>query len=421
MGGADRDQDPTVNAREWWNALTLTQRVVISFIGAVVALNVALMGVRSAIGGGNPGGPVSSSLSTGGSGLEAFADLARQSGHDVVRLTEAVGQDDLPGGSTVVVADPREMDEAQARAILEAAGRGGRLVLAGPATAPLLAAVAGPELSVEQVGPQNPLAVSVEDAVEGDVGGSVTGRARSMAGDGGTRWQGLEGHRVHVADDDGRPVLVSIPLGRGEVVALADADPLHNRNLAKADNAALALGLAGEPGGVLVFVESVHGFAASGTGAVPAHWRWVAAGLAGAFVVGLWWAGVRFGPPEPDRRALRPPRLDHVRAVAADLDRVAPHPAETVAPLMLANRRHLTEALGIPPDASDTVVAASAEAAGIDPATIATVVEAPADLHTALAVGELAVANRRARTGLDPRRDRQAGTVTRPQPWEASR
>ncbi|MBK6857213.1 MAG: hypothetical protein IPG97_11875 [Microthrixaceae bacterium] len=88
---------------------------------------------------------------------------------------------------------------------------------------------------------------------------------------------------------------------------------------------------------------------------------------------------------------------------------------------MLANRRHLTEALGIPPDASDTVVAASAEAAGIDPATIATVVEAPADLHTALAVGELAVANRRARTGLDPRRDRQAGTVTRPQPWEASR
>ena len=138
----------------WWGDLSRTQRVVVSVLGAVVAFNVGLVGLRSAIGGGNPGGPVSSSFSTGAGGLEAFADLADLSGHPVVRLTEPATPGDLPAGSTVVVADPGTMGEEEARAILQATAAGGRLVLAGSASAPLLQAALGDAVGVDVVDPE---------------------------------------------------------------------------------------------------------------------------------------------------------------------------------------------------------------------------------------------------------------------------
>jgi hypothetical protein len=373
----------------WWGDLSRTQRVVVSVLGAVVAFNVGLVGLRSAIGGGNPGGPVSSSFSTGAGGLEAFADLADLSGHPVVRLTEPATPGDLPAGSTVVVADPGTMGEEEARAILQATAAGGRLVLAGSASAPLLQAALGDAVGVDVVDPEASLAVVDGGLGEGGFGEgrSVTGTARSIAGDGGTRWTTRRQVGVHVADASGRPVVVSAPLGQGEVVALADADPLQNEHLARADNAALALGLAGADGQTLVFVESVHGFSAGGVDAAPSAWRWAAAGLALAFVAGLWWAGARFGPAEPQSRALRPPRVDHVRAVAADLDRVSRTPADLVEPLARANRRHLAERLGVASDATEAVFQAAARDTGVDPALVASVVHDPTDHAAALAVG----------------------------------
>lgn len=388
------DPDPRSGLARWWDGLSRTQRVVAVVIGAVVALNVGLVGLRSAIGGGDPGGPVSSSLSTGAGGMEAFADLADRFGHPVVRLTEPARPGDLPAGATIVLADPGSLDEAEARVLLEATAAGGRLVLAGPATTPLLQAALGASVESVQVDAEASLVV-VDDGSPDPA--AVTGSARTVAGDAGDRWEVDRAVRVHVVDGADRPVVVSAPVGAGEVVGLADADPLHNRNLAEADNAALALGLAGGGGRPLVFVESVHGFGERGVDAAPAAWRWAAAGLALAFVAGLWWAGNRFGPPEPDARSLRPPRVDHVRAVAADLDRVSRTPVELVAPLLGDNRLHLADRLGVPLDASEAVFQAAASDAGLAPDLVASILHDPADEAAALVVGALA-AQRRAAT-----------------------
>jgi hypothetical protein len=385
--------DPRPGLARWWGGLSRTQRVVAAVVGAVVALNVGLVGLRSAIGGGDPGGPVSSSLSTGAGGMEAFADLVDRFGHPVVRLTEPAQPGDVPAGATIVLADPGSLGEAEARVLLEATAAGGRLVLAGPATAPLLQAALGAPVGSVQVEPEDALVVVGDRSPDP---AAVTGSARTVAGDAGGRWEVDRSVRVHVVDGAERPVVLSAPVGTGEVVALADAALLHNRNLAEADNAALALGLAGGADRTVVFVESVHGFGERGVDAAPAAWRWAAAGLALAFVAGLWWAGSRFGPPEPAARSLRPPRVDHVRAVAADLDRVGRTPAELVAPLLRDNRLHLADRLGVAPDASEAVFQAAARDAGLAPDLVASVLHDPADDAAALAVGALAAQRRQA-------------------------
>lgn len=149
------------------------------------------------------------------------------------------------------------------------------------------------------------------------------GAARELAGD---RGGGLlaTGPLVPVAGAGTRPTVLVGAVGEGRVVALADAGPLQNVSLGQADNAAFALAAAGDRDRPVVFVESVHGYGASGLDAVPAAWKWAAAGLVVALLAGLWAAGTRFGPAEPGARALRPPRRDHVEAVAAGLDLTEP-------------------------------------------------------------------------------------------------
>ncbi|MEO6987648.1 MAG: hypothetical protein ABI239_03280, partial [Aquihabitans sp.] len=129
---------------------------------------------------------------------------------------------------------------------------------------------------------------------------------------------------------------------------------------------------------------------------------WAALGLAIALVAGLWAAGTRFGPPEPFERELRPPRRDHVNAVAAGLDAVTRHPADAVAPLADALRESLTERLRIPAHASPAVFHAAARDAGLDPAAIDALLHPPADLHAALALGAEVARGQRAARGISP-------------------
>jgi len=418
-GPASPASPPESPFRRWWSGLGRGQRLVAVVVAAVVALNVSMMGVEYAVGGGDPGGPVSSSLSTGADGMEAFADLVESFGHPVRSLTETVDPEDLPAGATVVVADPEQMSEAEAMAIIETASRGGRLVLAGPGTAPLLEAASGAGLEPSRREPQELLSVSPD----ADGVAMVAGSARELAGDTGWRWhpaseaaQGAGGGgapvRVHAVDGDDRAVLVSAPLGSGEVVALAESAVLQNQNLARADNAALALALAGGEGRTVVFVESVHGFDGKGMAAVPAAWRWTAAGLALAFLLGLWWTGSRFGPPEPEGVTQRPARMDHVRAVAAGVERAGADLTEVVEPLQRAGRRRLTETLNLAPDSSPVVIASAARHVGVAPEVVDLMVDPPADLAAALAVGEVAARQRQVTMGtptpipspdLDPR------------------
>lgn len=305
-----------------WRRLGRGQRAVTAVVAVVLAVNVVLAALGSLLGG-DPGGPVSSSFSTGGDGLEAYADLLREAGHPVTRLRDAPSSSDLAGAGTVVVADPTELTAADARALARFTADGGTLVLAGSRTSPLLARLTGQPVRWSTIsGSAERLAVWVPSP--------ETGGADGLAGDDGSRWAD-PGGLLPLVGAGGQPAVVTGAVGEGRVVALASASPLHNANLARADNARFGLGLAGPADSRVVFVESVHGFATSGFDAVPASWKWTALGLGLAAVVGLWAAGTRFGPPEPDRRALRPPRLDHVVALAADLDRVSPPPADPAA------------------------------------------------------------------------------------------
>ena len=385
----------------WWAGLTRGQRVFVAVLGFVLGLNVALVGLRSAVGG-SPGGPVSSSFSTGGGGLEAFADLARVSGHEVTRLKETPEAGSLPVEATVVLADPRRVSQADVDALERFVRGGGRLVVAGEATAPLVGAASTTGVAWELVEPVE--VIEVVDAPPVSGGGAAgdpepaLGAVRWVTGDAGGRWANAADSTVLLSDADGRALIVALPVGSGTLVAVADADLLHNRNLALEDNAALGLELIGGDGRPVVFFESVHGFGATGIDALPSSWKWTGAGLVLALAVGLWWAAGRFGPPEPFERELRPARLEHVRAVAANLDRVSVHPAELVGPLVEANRVELADRLGVDVDSSPSVWQRAAETGGMDPDVVVTGTSTPSTIDEALYVGALAAHHRRIST-----------------------
>lgn len=388
MTVSTRDASPAVGRGRlvpWWEGLGRGQRVLVAALVAVVVANAALAGTRSLLGG-EPGGPASSSFSTGADGLEAYADLLRADGRGVVRLRERVGPDDVDPGATIVVTDPGGLDPTEARALVDVVADGGRLVVAGPGAAPLVRATTGT--------PLEPVTADAADRLSVWVPGGPVGAARELAGDRGGRWRAA-GPLVPVAGADDQPAIVAGAAGRGTVVALADAALLHNAVLADADNAALGLALVGARDRRIVFVESVHGHSAAGLDAVPPGWKWAGAGLVAALVVALWSAGTRFGPPEPQRRALRPPRRDHVEAVAAGLDRAGAGPADAAGPLAATEWADLVARLGLRADASPAVVAAALERVGEDPLVVDELTTPPADLDAALAVGRRAAHRRR--------------------------
>lgn len=307
--------------REWWGSLGRAQRVVGSVVAVIVAVNVVLAALGDVVPK-SPSGPASSSFATAPDGLAAYADLLERSGHDVTRLGRRIGPADLPPGATAVIADPQELTESEGAALGRFLADGGRLVVAGTNTELLVEVYTGIPVAVGSVDEESDVQVWVPSPYTGD--------ASTVVGSGTDRWTGI-GPMLPLAGADGRPTLVTTAVGEGRLLALVDAGPLSNRNLAFGDNATLGLSLAG-PGRPVVFVESAHGYAEGGLGAVPTGWKWAAAGLVVALLLGLWSAGTRFGPPEPSRRALRPPRSDHVDAVAATMQRGVDGPADLVDP-----------------------------------------------------------------------------------------
>lgn len=307
---SSRDALSVHRSASWWTGLSRGQRIAVVIVTAIVGFNVVLASLRSFVGG-EPGGPVSSSFSTGSDGLEAYADLLRAQGHPVTRLRSSVAKTDLPTDATVVVADPDKLTRPKAVALARFVEGGGRLVVTGSAGEQLVAALSGVPISHHDRDPAARLDVWFPSA--------DTGSARALAGDRGGRWADI-GPMVPLAGDDQGPSIVAVPVGKGHLIAVADTSLLHNGTLGQADNAALALALAGERGRPVIFAESVHDAGSGGWKALPATWRYTVYGLLIALAVGLWAFGTRFGPPEPQRRELRPPRRDHVDAIAAALD-----------------------------------------------------------------------------------------------------
>jgi hypothetical protein len=333
-----------------------------------------------------PEGPDSSAYATAPAGLAAYADLLARHGIRVERRRRPVSEGAAPARGTLVVLDPRAIEPEEAGAIAAWVRGGGRLVAGGRRGVAWLAGrITQPLPAREDGGPRSAgvLAPVAETAGVRTVQPVAGGELHAISG------------ALPLLGPANGPLATLTLVGRGRIVVLADASPLQNRALARADNAAFGLALA-TPGQTVTFLETVHGYgAATGLAALPAGARW---GLIGLLLAGLafaWSHARRIGPPQDAERPLPPPRADYVDALAGSLARTG-RPAEVARPLRAAARDGLARRAGLGPDPADEELRAAAARIGLGEAETAALLRAPEDLAGALAAGRaLAAVNGR--------------------------
>jgi hypothetical protein len=337
----------------------------IAAVGFVIALNVALTFIHS-IRGGTPGGPTSSSYATGGDGAAAYASLLGRAGHRVDRLRRRPSERQLDPAATVVLLDPaRPVASEDAAALQSFVAAGGRLVLGG-ATGRWLGRIVphAPEWSSTPVDELRTLAPV-----------SQLAGVQRLERDGLGSWVG--GSALPLLGGRDRALLALATVGPGRVWLLADASPLQNRELGRADDAALGLALAGSAARPVVFLESYHGYGtASGFAAVPARW-WTAFGLLALATLALMIAsGRRFGPPQAIERELAPPRREYVDALGGTLARSRSRDA-AIEPVRNRLRELIAARAGLGRSPSNEELSAAATMLGV-PAGDAAVLARPA-------------------------------------------
>jgi hypothetical protein len=358
-------------------------RLIVGILLAVVALNV-LLAVIDAATGGRPGGPRSSSFATGGDGLAGYYDLLDRSGHPVSRVRDLGGDPAFDPRATVVVLDPRDVSSGEQRELRRFVRDGGRLVAGGDDPTAWLGGIVDGAPQWAASGPQD--AHSLAPLPE-------TAGVRAVRSAGGGAWRAGDGSALPAVGSGDRSLVSVIQAGRGRVVLVADASPLQNRLLDDADDAALGLAVAGEPGRPVAFLETVHGYGRErGLAALP--WKWRIA-IGGLLLAGVAWVASRarrLGPPEDQARALPPPRRDYVDAVAATLARTGAE-ADTAARVRDAARDRVARRAGLGADPSADAVARAAERLGLDEDEVAALSDDDGDL---LAAGRALAASGRA-------------------------
>ena len=280
-------------------------------LAAIVAVNVGLS-LLGSLTGGTPGGPRSSSYATGSDGLAAYASLVARAGHQVRRLRKPAAEAVLDPRTTLVVLDPALPTPDDARALARFVSSGGRLVAGGSRSDAWLRRVVPPAPEWSPDGARDLVPLVPIPELEG-VG--------AVHADGTGSWTNLRSALPALAGG-GRIVVAAASLGAGRVLLVADASPLDNGLLDRADNAAFALGLAGPRDRPVVFAESYHGYGkSSGIAAIPGRWKTLLLLGIGAALVLMLARGRRLGPAEPDRTELAPARRDYVEAVASLIGR----------------------------------------------------------------------------------------------------
>ena len=336
-----------------WRQLHPALRAVVVLVVLAVVVNIALSLLDSSTRGADETAPQSSSLSTGGDGLAAYAELLRRNDHDTDAQRGDVTDTGLSPADTLVVLDPVGFDRDEERAVRRFVERGGRLVAGGAGATGLLAAVLADAPAWSPAGVRN----AKPDGGAAEVAGVDSVRT---AGEG--SWS-TPGETTPVLGDGTRTLATVADVGRGRVVALADPSPVQNRLLGTADNAGFGVAAAGD-GRTVVFAEGAHGYGeASGLGAIPGRWQAALVGLTLAARLGVVPAGRRLGPPEDAARPLPPPRREYVDAVAVSLARTK-QPAEALGPLQAAARARLARRAGLPPTASEAQLRAAAARLG---------------------------------------------------------
>lgn len=175
---------------------------------------------------------------------------------------------------------------------------------------------------------------------------------------------------VHARGPHG-PAIVSLPLGKGQVVVVADATALANGAIREADNAVLAANLGALARGRVWFDEYHHGLR-EGRGLAHVLARppflWVTLQAAFALALFLHAASRRFGPPRPAREGPAFRASTEYVAAMASLYRSAGAQGAALARLAQGFRREVVPALGLPPSApAETLAMAIAHRAGVDP------------------------------------------------------
>jgi len=326
-------------------------RIGLGVFAAIVTFNVGLSFVRS-LTGGTPGGPPSSSYSTGAEGAAAYAELLDRAGHSVERLRRPVSKATLDPRETLLLLDPGSVAEAEPRALGRFVENGGRLVVSG-STGDWLDSIVDrpPDWSADELGSTEVLAPVAELA-----------GVRNVQSAGRGAWAG--GAALPALGSGDRSLLAVTDDGGG-VLLLADPSPLQNRLLDQADNARLGVNLAGASGRPVRFLESFHGYGeATGLGAVPARW-WAAFGLLAAAALTLMVArGRRLGPPQEPERDLPPPRRVYVESLGGVLARIR-RKEEAVAPVRERAVALVGDRAGLAASASPEELRAAGERLGL--------------------------------------------------------
>jgi hypothetical protein len=259
--------------------------------------------------------------------------------------------------------------------------------VAGPTALPLVQDVVDPRIRWRPEGLRTLAALSPVTEAAGVVQVHADGRGS---------WRD-PGPALPFLGGSGRVVAVVADVGEGRVVALADASPLHNRHLDEADDAALALGTAGEPGRRVVFEEAVHGYGSGGASVLPANWSRALLTATIAVLLLMWTAARRLGPPEQPDRELPPARRQYVDALAVSLSRTG-EPAAALAHLQRRARSDLALRLGLAADAGRAEVLAAARRVGIPEHDVAALFDAPGGADEVIAVGRAAARQRGGRS-----------------------
>jgi hypothetical protein len=368
-GGDVTGADPTPNG----DPASAGRRTATRLALAAGAGFLALAALSSFLpgGGGQGGGSPSSSYSNRPDGTSAWAELLSRYGRHVDRIRGDLDASTLDPASTVVVLDAPGLSGSEAEALGDFVRAGGHLVAGGAGADGWLESVVEDPPVAAGAGVRAAVPAGTPPAAE--VEGVRCVRTARLGS-----WRVPGELRPILAGDDGRVIAVAGPSGRGRVVALADPSPLQNALLAVADNAALALGLAGDRARRVFFAEGVHGYGqGEGLAALPRRWRLALAGIGVAAAIWLVARSRRLGPPEDEARPLPPPRWAYVDAVAGTLARTG-RPHEAAEPVRRRARELIAARTGLPPDAGPDALYGAAIRLGLPPDEAAAAVGAGA-------------------------------------------
>ncbi len=344
----------------------------------VVVINLIARALDSAVGGSQPGGASGSSYATNGAGLSAYAQLLADYGHPVQRQRGNLGSRALDPSDLLILSGserPEPLRPDELATITTFLDEGGRAVLI-EVRAQDVQAITGTALDV--VG-------GVRDYHEF---APQLGDLRTVRTDGRFAYSPHRAVTVLASQTD-RALLVSTRASAGSVLLLAEATPLQNAAIGKADNAAFGLALP-DPDQPVVFAEGVHGYGQrSGLAALPDRWKAGLVLLGLAAILFAWSRARRLGPPDRPDRELPPARSQYVDAMADTLEHTQDR-ARALAPLGEWARNRIKVGAGLPPDADRDAVAAAARRMGLSDAEIVTLWQPPVDDDEVLSLGRVA-------------------------------